>query len=84
MEKKNKHDSHGILIEKGKAMEKTLVNSHKYDGQYVAMVSRDNNTVVGAGKTPDEALNEAKENGYQNPLLLYVPEKGLVHIYYAG
>jgi len=63
-------------------MEKILVNSNKYDGQYVAMVSADDNTIVGSGNTPEEAINEARKNGIQNPFLLYVPDKNLVHIYY--
>ncbi|UCD27377.1 MAG: hypothetical protein JSV03_09620 [Planctomycetota bacterium] len=64
-------------------MEKLLVNTDKYDGQYVAMVSAEDNTIVGAGKTPEEALNEARKKGVENPFLLYVPDKNLVHIYYA-
>lgn len=65
-------------------MQKVMVNSHKYDGQYVALVSVEDNTIVGAGDTPEEALNEAREKGVQAPFLLYVPEKDIVHIYYAG
>ena len=40
------------------------------------------NTIVGAGNTPDEALAEAQKKGIQSPFLLYVPDKDLVHIYY--
>ena len=65
-------------------MERILVNSDKYDGQYVAMISVEDNTIVGYGDTPEEALNKAKEKGIQNPFLLYVPDKDLVHIYYVG
>ena len=63
-------------------MEKVLVNSNKYNGQYVAMVSAEDNTIVGSGNTPEEAINEARKEGIQNPFLLYVPDKDLVHIYY--
>ncbi len=65
-------------------MEKILVNSDKYYGQYVAMKSLDDNTIVGAGDTPDKALNEARKKGVQDPFLLYVPDKDVVHIYYVG
>ncbi len=65
-------------------MEKVLVKSDKYCGQYVAMKSVDDNTIVGVGNTPDEALNEAREKGIQAPFLLYVPDKDMVHIYYAN
>jgi hypothetical protein len=64
-------------------MEKVLVNSDEYNGQYVAIISPDDNTIVGAGDTPDKALAEAQKKGIQNPFLLYVPDKDLVHIYYA-
>ncbi len=46
-------------------MEKVLVNSDKYNGQYVAMKSIDDNTIVGAGKTPNEALEEAKKKAFR-------------------
>ncbi|MCK4419734.1 succinyl-CoA synthetase subunit alpha [Candidatus Aerophobetes bacterium] len=65
-------------------MEKVLVNSDKYNGQYVAMVSVEDNTIVGSGNTPEEALKDARKKGIQNPFLLYVPDKDLVHIYYAS
>lgn len=68
----------------GRLMEKILVNSSKYDGKYVAMIDADDNTIVGAGSTPDQALNEARKKGVQNPFLIYIPYKDLVHIYYAG
>lgn len=65
-------------------MEKILVNSDKYDGKYVAMINAEDNTIVGAGNTPKEALDGARKKGIQNPFLLYIPSKDLVHIYYAS
>ncbi|MFH1561830.1 MAG: DUF5678 domain-containing protein [Nitrospirota bacterium] len=65
-------------------MERVLVNSDKYNGQYVAMVSAKDNTIVGSGITPEEALNEARKENVQSPILLYVPEKGVTYIYYVG
>jgi predicted RNase H-like HicB family nuclease len=50
-------------------MEKVLVNSDEYNGQYVAMVSAED-TIVGSGSTPEEALNEARKEGIQTPFLL--------------
>jgi hypothetical protein len=64
-------------------VEKLLVNTDKYDGQYVAMVSAEDNTIAGSGNTPEEALNEARKKGVENPFLLYVSDKNIVHIYYA-
>lgn len=65
-------------------MKNVLVNSDKYNGRYVALISIENNTIVGSGDSPEAALNEARKQGVQNPFLLYVPEKDLVHIYYVG
>ena len=65
-------------------MEKILVNSDEYNGQYVAIISADDNTIVGSGNTPDEALSKAQKKGVQNPFILYVSDKDLVHIYYVG
>ncbi|MEW5766513.1 MAG: DUF5678 domain-containing protein [bacterium] len=64
-------------------MEKVLVNSNKYNGQYVAIISVDDNTIVGSGNTPDEALSKAQKKGIQKPFILYVPDKDLVHIYHV-
>jgi hypothetical protein len=64
-------------------MDKVMVNSYKYNGQYVAIKSAQDNTVIGSGTTPEEALNDAKEKGITDPFLLYIPEENLVHIYYA-
>lgn len=61
-------------------MEKVLVGSDEYNGQYVAMVSVEDNTIVGSGITPEEALNEARKENVQSPILLYVPEKEVVYI----
>ncbi len=65
-------------------MEKVLVGSNKYNGQYVAIESVENNTIVGSGNTPEEALNAAKKKGHQHPFLLYVPDKDVIHIYHVG
>jgi len=64
-------------------MERLMVNSNKYNGQYVAMVSIEDNIIIGHGDTPEEALKKAREKGVQNPFLLYVPDEGLVHIYHV-
>lgn len=64
-------------------MERLMVNSNKYNGKYVAMASIEDNTIIGHGDTPEEALNNAREKGIQNPFLLYVPDEDIVHIYYV-
>jgi len=62
-------------------MEKILVTTEEFNGRYVAMKSVDDNTIVGVGDDPEIALREAEEKGFRNAILLYVPEKDLVHIY---
>lgn len=62
-------------------MEKVLLSTNKYNGCYVAMISLEDNTIVGTGKDPEEALKQAEEKGCQDPYLLYVPDKESVHIY---
>jgi len=63
-------------------MEKILVTTDEFNGRYVAMKSVDDNTIVGVGTDPESALREAEGKGYKNPILLYIPEKDLVHIYF--
>lgn len=46
----------------------------KYKGLWVALKD-DEITVVGKGKTPEEALKVAQKNGYSDPYLTRVPEK---------
>lgn len=62
-------------------MEKILVADNRYDGKYIALKSSQDNTVVGSGENPQEALDEAKEKGVVNPFLFYVPDKDMIQIY---
>jgi len=62
-------------------MEKVLVNSDQYNGRYVAMRSFDDHTIIGVGEDPETAIKEALSKGFDNPVLLYIPEKEIVHIY---
>ena len=62
-------------------MKKILINSSKYASQYVALKSATDTKIVGAGNTPQKALDEARTKGVKNPFLFYVPDKDLVHIY---
>jgi hypothetical protein len=62
-------------------MEKILVTTNEYNGRYVAMRSFDDNTIVGVGDDPEKALKDAEANGFKHPVLLYIPEEDVVHIY---
>jgi len=62
-------------------MEKILVSTDEFNGRYIAMKSFEDNTIVGVGDDPEKALKDAERKGVKNPVLLYVPEKDIVHIY---
>jgi len=62
-------------------MEKILVTTDEFNGRYVAMVNFDDNTIVGVGDDPEQAIKDAEGKGYKNTVLLYIPEKDVVHIY---
>jgi hypothetical protein len=62
-------------------MEKVLVKTDKFNGRYVAMKSFSDNTIVGVGDDPEKALEDAKGKGFKDPVLLYIPEQDIVHIY---
>jgi hypothetical protein len=65
----------------GNDMAKVLVKSDQYNGQYVAMKSFEDNTIVGSGEDPETALKEAASKGFKDPVLVFIPEKEMVHIY---
>jgi len=59
-----------------------LINDcEKYSGKYVAKRSFQDLVVVSSGADPQEVVKEAKEKGVKDPVVFYVPEKDLVHIY---
>lgn len=62
-------------------MEKILVTTNEYNGLYVAMKNFDDNTIVGVGDDPEKALKDAETKGFKDPVLLYIPEEDVVHIY---
>ncbi|HBR18004.1 MAG TPA: hypothetical protein DD725_10415 [Deltaproteobacteria bacterium] len=59
-------------------METVLVNTNEYNGRYVAMKSFKDHTIVGVGDDPETALKDAISKGYEDTVLLYVPEKDVV------
>jgi hypothetical protein len=62
-------------------MEINLLKTDKFNGRYVAMKSADDHTVVSSGETPAETLESARKDGFQDPILVYVPLEESVHIY---
>jgi hypothetical protein len=56
-------------------------NGDQYSGQYVAVKSFSDRTVVSHGAEPVAVLSEAKEKGVTDPVLIFVPEQNMIHIY---
>jgi hypothetical protein len=56
-------------------------NCDRYNGQYVAVKSFSERDVICYGLEPMEVLNKAKQTGVKEPVLIYIPEKGMVHVY---
>ena len=62
-------------------MVKEFDTTSEYAGKYVALKSRDDDTVVAYGTEPKRVHEEAIQKGSKNPVLLFVPEKDSVYIY---
>jgi len=62
-------------------MKNVLINTDKYNGLYVAMKSFDDHTIIGTGIDPRKALKDAEKKGIKDPVILYVPEEEVIHIY---
>lgn len=58
-----------------------LKDGEKYSGQYVATKSFKDRKVISYGDDPSKVFNEAKEKGAKEPVVFYVPKKGMVQIY---
>ena len=58
-----------------------LKDSEKYGGKYVATKSFKDRKVVSYGSEPVKVFNEAKEKGVKEPVVFYVPKKGMVQIF---
>ena len=58
-----------------------LVKDEKYEGKYVAMKSILDQEVVAYGDNPVDVVNEAKQQGFDSPLLAYVPPKDIGFVF---
>lgn len=55
--------------------------SELYGGQYVATPSFADCTVVSHGDNPSDVHADAKGKGCSDPVVVYIPPKGIVQIY---
>jgi hypothetical protein len=62
-------------------MENLLVKTNEYNGRYVALKSFEDHSVVGVGDDPESALKDARANGVDDPVLVYIPDPDTVQIY---
>lgn len=58
-----------------------LKDGEKYGGKYVATQSFMCHKVVSFGNDMKNVRKEAQDKGFINPVVFYVPEKGMAHIY---
>ena len=71
-----------VLDKRGAMEQYALVNNaDQYSGQYVAVRSFADRTVISHGAEPLAVLTEAKEKGVADPVLIFVPEQNMIHIY---
>ncbi len=62
-------------------MAEALLKDEKFEGRFVAIKDFDDAVVIADGKNPDEAYNKALKKGVCNPVVFYVPLKGMLHIH---
>ena len=59
----------------------TLVADGQYEGQYVALKSFQDNTVVAYGIEPVEVLAVAEAKGFSDPVVMFIPKSNMTHVY---
>ena len=62
-------------------MDNILVKDEKYNGRYVALKDFNDSTIISDGRDPKEAFENAIKKGVLEPVILYIPVKGMVQIY---
>lgn len=58
-----------------------LKDTERYSGKFVATRSFTDREVISHGGDPVKVFNEAKNLGIDEPVVFYVPEKGVIQIY---
>lgn len=53
----------------------------KYGGKYVATRSIRDRRVVSSGDDPSKVLSEAKAKGAGDPVIIYVPKRGMTYLF---
>lgn len=61
--------------------EQFLVTEEGYEGKYVALASFLKRSVVACGDDPKVVAEQAREAGYENPVIFFVPQRDVSLIY---
>ena len=65
-------------------MGQTLIKEKKYSGCYVAIEDFDKGVVISSGKDPQKVYEEAVKKGYLEPVIVFIPNKDVMQIYYTS
>ena len=60
---------------------KPIVDSAEYGGNFVAMKSFNEHTVVASGKDPVKVRAQAQEKGCPSPVVMFIPRDDTYHIF---
>ena len=73
----------GIIYRKEGYMPANVLikDGDKYGGKYVATKSFKDNKVVCFGPDPKKVYDKAIKMGIDDPVVFFVPKKGMIHIY---
>ena len=55
--------------------------SKKYINQYVAFPSFNSKKIIAYGKDPSRVIKKARKRGFQNPVIMYIPDPDVTYIY---
>lgn len=58
-----------------------FITDTKYAGKYVALASFFDKKVVASGDNPDHVMETAHQKGIDSPILIFVPEQNISHVY---
>lgn len=53
------------------------IDNSQYDGQHIAMKSFSDHEIISHGKNLNKVIKEAKNQGYDSPVLFFVPKKNM-------
>jgi hypothetical protein len=58
-----------------------LNEGERYGGKFVALRSYSEKDVVSSGDDPQQVFSDARKSGVSDPVIFYVPERGMVNIF---